>query len=152
MRTDDIGSDEGLGLMDLLSELKELCLAQEHKIQKALDLSPGEFDCLRVFPVSEELDVGAIASRLSLSHSRASRIVDKLVKKSLLRRRQDSTDRRAVALRLTSMGGETKNKLEVSIQHCERSIYAEMDEDARRTVRQAFALVRGAMELSDARN
>ncbi len=61
-----------------------------------------------------------LAGRLDVNASTASRMVDRLVRKKLVRRRRDETDRRAVALYLTDEGnklvGEATRKRRLEIK------------------------------------
>lgn len=150
MSREDLQGQQPVGLMDMLSEMKERCLAREHRIQRELSLSPGEYGCLRVFPVSEELDVGALAAKLSLSHSRTSRIIERLVKQAWVTRRPSPSDRRTVLLKLSPEGIDMKGRQAALVRRCEAAIYGEMTEHDRRTVHAAFALVMSAMERTDA--
>ena len=140
---------ENVQFLGRVIELKERCEAKEREVRKELGLSPGEYCCLRVFPMGESLDVGELSRLLALSHSRASRLVDKLVKRKMVSREVSESDRRAATLRLTPAGFEAKNRLVESLLDCERRIVAELSESERREVVNALDVLCRAMGVNE---
>lgn len=136
---------ENVQFLDRVIELKERCEAKEREVREELGLTPGEYSCLRAFPEQEALDIGALSRLLLLSHSRTSRVVDKLVKRKLVSREVSESDRRAATLQLTALGLEAKNRLHQSLLDCEQRIVAEMSETERGRVVEALDVLRRAM-------
>ena len=75
------------------------------------DLSPLEFSLLRVCAEKREVTATELADVLPVDASRVSRVVNRLVDKSLLIRRRLRSDRRIVMLRLTDHGRELTERL-----------------------------------------
>jgi DNA-binding MarR family transcriptional regulator len=60
--------------------------------------------CIRFVHLHPEPSVGAIASGLNISNAAAAKLIDRLVKKRLLIREEDSRDRRVLKIKLTPAG------------------------------------------------
>jgi DNA-binding MarR family transcriptional regulator len=69
-----------------------------------LDITLGEMHCLREVHRLGEPAMGELAQRLYLQPSTATGLVDKLVAKGLLERREDENDRRVVRVAHTAEG------------------------------------------------
>ena len=76
------------------------------------DLSPLEFNLLRICMVGGEHTATQLADMLPVDASRISRVVTRLVDMGLLRRRRLRSDRRVVMLRLTERGTELTSEVE----------------------------------------
>jgi len=71
-----------------------------------IDVSPPEFFVLSYLPAEREPNMSEIGGALSIDFSTLTRLVNKLVDKSLVERRSDPQDRRVVRVRLTERGKE----------------------------------------------
>ena len=91
-------------LIGFVRTLRDCCQRQEGEMCMADPLTPSQFACLLVLPENGDLTVHQIARVLGLSPSRASRIVDSLVRHGLLERRTTDQDRRRQFLALTAAG------------------------------------------------
>ncbi len=76
------------------------------------NITYGEFNGIEVLDTEEKLSSNILAGRMNLSPSRASRVIENMVKKKVLIRDIDCTDRRKCTIELTEMGVEIKNKIE----------------------------------------
>lgn len=79
-----------------------------------VDLSPQQHQALlaiKGMPEGEALTVGELAQRLYLRHHSAVGLVDRLVKKGLIKRAASAEDRRKVHVGLTSQGEALINRL-----------------------------------------
>lgn len=72
----------------------------------------GEYNGIVVLDNEEKLSSNILADRMNLSPSRASRVIENMVRKNVLTREIDCTDRRKCTIELTEMGIEIKNKIE----------------------------------------
>ncbi len=84
---------------------KEVHLAKLHKLTQA------EYRCLRLFGKNESINNKTIATRMKLSPSRLTRIIDGLVVKGYIRRQIDSHDRRNMKVNLSRKGKSLVQKL-----------------------------------------
>jgi DNA-binding MarR family transcriptional regulator len=91
-------------LADLMLKLMWTCQRRQEIIAECSDLSLSEFKCLRAFRHDTELSVKEIATRMSLTSSRLTRIIDGLVRKRFVTRHIDNVDRRIINVRLTRQG------------------------------------------------
>jgi DNA-binding MarR family transcriptional regulator len=75
-------------------------------LSREVDLTVPQLICLKAVAESdsEQVTVGAIGKRVSLSAATVSRIVDRLVRKGLVDRHRWDSDRRKVCLTLTPVG------------------------------------------------
>jgi len=72
----------------------------------------GEYNGIVVLDNDEKLSSNILADRMNLSPSRASRVIENMVRKNVLTREIDCSDRRKCTIELTEMGVEIKNKIE----------------------------------------
>ena len=91
-------------LIGLVRALRDCCQRQEGEMCHKLSLTPSQFTCLLAMPETGDLTVHQVAKVMGLSPSRASRIVDSLVRDGLLERRTTDKDRRRQFLALTAAG------------------------------------------------
>lgn len=75
------------------------------------NITYGEFNGIEVLDTEEKLSSNILAGRMNLSPSRASRVIENMVRKKVLIRDIDCTDRRKCTIELTEMGVEIKNKV-----------------------------------------
>ena len=80
------------------------------------DLSPLEFNLLRICMERGEHTATQLAEVLPVDASRISRVVTRLVNMGLLRRRRLRNDRRIVMLRLTERGNELTAQIDQRVQ------------------------------------
>lgn len=77
-----------------------------------VDVSTPELFVLSYLPPQREPNMSEIGRALSIDSSTLTRLVDKLVDKSLVERRSDPQDRRVVRVRLTERGKEIIRRVE----------------------------------------
>ncbi len=68
------------------------------------DLTQVQLSCIRFAYLHPEPSVGMIAEGLGVSDAAAAKLIDRLVKKSLLTREEDPHDRRVLKIKLTAAG------------------------------------------------
>jgi DNA-binding MarR family transcriptional regulator len=85
--------------------------AQSAAIESAVGLTGPQLWALREIDQSEKgLSLGEVAARLALHPANAGRLVDKLVRKKVVRRERPANDRRYVVVRVTPRGAALASK------------------------------------------
>ena len=100
-------------MADLRYSLRQFLHFSEEAAQGA-GVTPQQHQALlaiKGFPESRSITVGELAERLQIRHHSAVGLVDRLVLKRLVARKQHATDRRQVDLALTELGDSTLEKL-----------------------------------------
>jgi DNA-binding MarR family transcriptional regulator len=100
----------------------------------ACGLSVAQFYTLDAVGMQGQLTLNELADTLYITPSTASRTVDELVRKGLVERCQDPTDRRAVCLSLTPLGQELFEALRQHLIQRQLAILQQLDADSRRDV------------------
>ncbi len=116
-------------LIDLIYSLKTKCLASEHEIMAEFGLSPAEYNGIAAMTPKEKVCGTEVSEKMHLSPSRASRVVDRMVKNGYLIRKEDSKDRRKCTIYLAKKGVEIKKKIEKIRNRCETNIRKQLSED-----------------------
>ena len=94
---------------------------------RKLALTPSQFACLLAMPEpAGEFNVQQVAKVMGLSPSRASRIVDSLVRGGLLARRTLDSDRRTQLVTLTPAGQEKWQVAQKLLAECEKKLLAHL--------------------------
>ena len=118
-RTDRAG--QGRRIIDSIIELKTRCRFEE-EIGEKCGLAPREATCLAVIAPGERVSAGALAARIGLSPSRASRIITGLREKGCIAEVFDENDRRSVSISLTATGAGIIRDIEKKKDECERRL------------------------------
>jgi DNA-binding MarR family transcriptional regulator len=77
---------------------------EENRELTGLGITPGQINALLVLYLNDDLTMGKLSSELYLAESAATRLVNRLVNLSLVKRRGDEKDRRIVRVTLTAYG------------------------------------------------
>jgi DNA-binding MarR family transcriptional regulator len=89
----------------------------------------GEYNGIVVLDYKEKLSSNILAGRMNLSPSRASRVIENMVKKKVLIRDIDCDDRRKCTIELTKRGLEIKNMIEKIKFHFYNKIVGDLKQD-----------------------
>ncbi len=111
-------------IIERVMKIKRLCGMQEERIRSSFSLSPAEFEGLCSLDPGERMLCRDFSNRMHLSASRGSRIIEKLIGKSLLKSSPCPGDRRALLLNLTERGLEFRERIEMEKRSCENRILA----------------------------
>lgn len=109
-------------ILDLIYQFKGSCIASEQKIMSETGLTPAEYNGLAAMKPGEDYSGNEVSQKMSLSPSRASRVIDMMVKHSFLFREIDPGDRRRCTISLAPKGEELKQKIDDLRRSCERKI------------------------------
>jgi DNA-binding MarR family transcriptional regulator len=91
-------------LADLVFQLLADCHQKEIRISERHGLTPAEFRFVRTFRKLESASNKDIAEKMGLTAGRLSRILDGLLRKHYVSRKEDPADRRNVLVTLTAKG------------------------------------------------
>lgn len=132
-------------LIDRIFDLKSLCRFEE-EIGEKCGLGSPEVRCIGALQPGEQVSAGDLADRLSLSPSRASRVITSVREKGLLAEGLDPRDRRAVSISLTAAGEGMRRLIDRKKSECERRLLANFDGEQARAVREGLDMLLAAMK------
>lgn len=118
-------------VVNLLYTQSYLVTAQ-HGLFKPHDLSPEQYNVLRILRGQNGVPttVSSIQDRMLNKMSNASRLVEKLKNKDLVRREECPSDRRQVDVVITSKGLELLKQLEAQVEEGNRKFVNLTEEEA----------------------
>ena len=121
-------------IFNYLFNLNGLCSALQKQLTKGIGLSSSELkSILAVYP-GKEISCNEFSERTGLSVSRASRVIEKMVKNGLLQRDCDSSDRRKCVVSVSLQGEKIKKKLTRKINMLESKISGKLSEEENKTI------------------
>lgn len=125
-------------LFELILAVRRKCQRNEEQIQAELGLSQAQFNALIVLEEGQEISGSALAERMALSPSRASRVLNTLVTDGYVKAIPGSRDRRVVVISLTPKGRRAKQRIADHMEMCERRICGGLDEESVGQVKRAL--------------
>ena len=111
-------------------------IIEQRLLEKAADgqVTASQMRLLKLVAMTDSYTLGDVASFLRVSNAAASKAVDRLVRRDLLRRTEDQKDRRVMHLRLTQAGRRLLTAYESARQSKLQSIFVQFPpEELRRT-------------------
>jgi DNA-binding MarR family transcriptional regulator len=115
-------------VLDLIFRLKAGCITGESRMMAETGLSPAEFNGIAAMNPGDRISGSAVSKKMGLSPSRASRVIDKMVKNGYLLRENDALDRRKCTVSLAKRGIRIKKKIEKLRNDCEKKIREQVSE------------------------
>ncbi|HLP47740.1 MAG TPA: MarR family winged helix-turn-helix transcriptional regulator [Candidatus Kapabacteria bacterium] len=115
-------------LLDLIDRLKAGCIANEWRMMEETGLSPAEYNGIAALKPHENINGSDLSQKMALSPSRASRVLDKMVKNGYLLRENDAHDRRKCTISLAKKGLDIKKKIAKLKTDCEQKIRERLSE------------------------
>lgn len=109
-------------LMDLVGQLKKCCQETELAFIARAKLSLAEFNGISALEPGERVCGNMLSRKMGLSPSRASRVIEKLVKNGFLVREIDPQDRRRCTICLAKKGVALKQQLKKIRRECEEKV------------------------------
>ncbi len=106
-------------LVELIYRLKASCLVSESGIMEESGLSPAEYNGIAAMEPHETVCGSDVSRKMNLSPSRASRVIDKMVRNGYIKRETDTVDRRKCNITLAAKGVKIKKKIDRSRRNCE---------------------------------
>jgi len=113
-------------IIDLIISLKSKCLEKEDSIRREFDLSPAEYRGILAMTPTVPCNCNALSSKMGLSVSRGSRIIEKLIKNKYLEQEISLNDRRNLILKLAPRGVRVRKKIEEMLNECENKIESKL--------------------------
>ena len=114
-------------LTGLVRTIRDCCLQKEGMLCKKLRLTRSQFACLLALPEpAAQLNVHQVATAMGLSPSRACRVVDSLVRRSLLIRHALESDRRIQLVALTAAGRKKWQQAQKLLAECEEKLQEQL--------------------------
>jgi MarR family transcriptional regulator, organic hydroperoxide resistance regulator len=110
------------GIMGIIYQMKKKCAHIDQKLMDELNITQSELLFFSSIDDCNGISSNELSRTMSLSPSRVSRVVDKLVINGYLDRNIDSLDRRAITLCLTSKGKEIKKRIDSERLQCEQQV------------------------------
>lgn len=133
-------------LADLTFKLLASCHKKEERLAKSHNLTQAEFRCLKSIQEGEIINNREISSRLKLSASRLTRIIDGLVQKGYVVREIDPADRRIMRLSLSHRGVEFVRKMNEDYVEIHKEILKNIEENQHRPLITAMTQLLTALE------
>jgi DNA-binding MarR family transcriptional regulator len=124
-----------------------MALRRGHRNAPAdLDLTLGQLNCLRTVGDLGEPSMSELSSALGLSPSTATGLVDALIQRGQMERRDDPADRRVVRVCLSAEGVRRQRHHEARIQQRLAELLCDMDTAHLRQVSEALGLLAAAVQ------
>ena len=133
-------------LIGLVRTIRDCCQRKEGEMCQRLALTASQFSCLVAMPETSSLNVHQLGEAIGLSPSRASRIVDSLVREGLLDRQTTVNDRRQQHLTLTSAGRAKWHKAHMLLMECEQKLLSQLSAQRSRDLEEALKTVINALK------
>ena len=108
------------------------------------DMRPAHGNAMEMLAIQDGLRLTDIAARAGMAPQSMGEIVDDLVAKGYLARREDPADRRAKRIYLTQKGGETARASRVALLEVERRVGEILGLDRYRELRLSLAAIGAA--------
>lgn len=115
-------------VLDLIFRLKAGCSANESRMMTKTGLSPAEYNGIAAMKPGDRMSGNAVSKKMGLSASRASRVIDKMVKNGYLVRENNAEDRRKCTVSLAKKGIQIKKKIEKLRSDCEKKLREQVSE------------------------
>ena len=129
---------ENENLFDLIYRLKAGCIASELRIMAETGLSPAEYNGIAAINPNECISGSAVSRKMDLSPSRASRVIEKMVKNGYLVRENDASDRRKCTVSLAAKGVDIKKRIHELKDGCDKKIRERLTEKEIKTLSQSM--------------
>jgi DNA-binding MarR family transcriptional regulator len=107
----------------------------------ATDMRPAHGNAMEMLSIQDGLRLTDIAARAGMAPQSMGEIVDDLVAKGYLSRREDPSDRRAKRIYLTQKGRETAQASRIALMEVERRITETLGADKYQEMRRSLAAI-----------
>jgi len=133
-------------LLVLLREISGCCQVREEIQAKNYELTVAEARCLMIIKIDGCGTTTELAERMQVVKSRITRIVDGLVEKKLISRKENSADRRVIRMQLTHRGADIARELTLNVLAIHREVLEELD------IQRADEIIGSLTDIRDAMN
>jgi DNA-binding MarR family transcriptional regulator len=118
-------------MMTILVSLAEKCSEAVDRVKKDLELTSSEYRGMICLLPEDKIGCRELSSKMELSVSRGSRVIESLFKKGFIDRVDCSSDRRCKKVWLTKKGIRARLKISAHIDKCEEKLLAEIPDKRR---------------------
>lgn len=122
-----------LGSVKILSTTIDEWMEEELKEATKGRVTPSQLKVLKLVARTNARRIGDVADFLAVSNAAASKAVDRLVRRGLLRRAEAASDRRAVELSLTSEGRTLLAQYEAATTQVLKDVFGSLPQDQLQT-------------------
>jgi DNA-binding MarR family transcriptional regulator len=130
----------------LIAKLFQCCQERMQYQCDRFQLPDAEFRCLLLFGDERYLTAKSIAHKMNVVKSRVSKIIDGLIKKSLIQGIADPEDSRVKLLSLTSVGQKKLNEIKQFMEDVHGQVLSQMAPDQRKAVLTNLDILKASME------
>lgn len=118
-------------MITILVSLQEKCSGAVDRMRKDLGLTSSEYRGMVCLLPEDKIGCRELSSKMELSVSRGSRIIERLFKKGFIDRVDCSSDRRCKKVWLTKKGIQARLKISAHIDRCEEKLLADIPDKRR---------------------
>ena len=133
----------------LLREIVKKVHANAGKKLEEYDLSFSQYQALVLLHYDEALSMSEVKKKLLISQSAATVVIDKLVKKKLIKREYSAKDRRKVMISRTEKGAKALERLFVGQEEYIRKMTKEIGKEDFETVKKALKILYNYMDTHE---
>ena len=131
---------------ELIAKLFQCCQERMQYQCDRFKLPDAELRCLLLFGDERYLTAKSIAHRMNVVKSRVSKIIDGLIRKSLIQCVADPEDSRVKLLSLTSVGQKKINEIKSFMEDVHGQVLSQMAPDQRQTMLTNLDILKASME------
>ena len=131
---------------ELIAKLFQCCQERMQYQCDRFKLPDAELRCLLLFGDERYLTAKSIAHRMNVVKSRVSKIIDGLIRKSLIQCIADPEDSRVKLLSLTSVGQKKINEIKSFMEDVHGQVLSQMAPDQRQTMLTNLDILKASME------
>ena len=125
-------------ITDLIFELRKKCSVENDKFIRKLGITLAEYNMFICLKNCRHFNSYSISEKMSLSLSRVSRIIEKMVSKGFLNRTTNKEDRRAIDIKMTKKGETILQTIIVFLQERESSIEQQLNDTEISVIKSSF--------------
>lgn len=134
-------------LIDIIFLLNRECMIERNEICEKSNLSHQEFVIIDMLNINESVSCNLIAKRIFLSVSRASRLIESLVKKGYIIREEDTNNRKYIKIYFSLKGKKIKQKIEKMKDDCEKKIVSKIEPKNLMLIEQGIKILSNLIHL-----
>jgi DNA-binding MarR family transcriptional regulator len=131
---------------ELIGKLFQCCQERMQYQCDRFQLPDAEFRCLLLFGDERYLTAKSITHRMNVVKSRVSKIIDGLIRKSLIQCIADPEDSRVKLLSLTPAGQNKINEIKHFMEDVHGQVLSQMAPDQRKTMLTNLDILKASME------
>ena len=125
-------------IIDLIIELQKKCSLENDQFIEKLGISQAEYNMFICLKNCKHFNSYSVSEKMSLSLSRVSRIIDKMVTKGFLNRTTNKEDRRAIDIKMTKKGESILQNIIVFLQKREENIENQLSDNDISKIKSSF--------------